>query len=262
MRRIELGLGFKSLSAATTAWTPSALFTGGVTGEWWEIPTSGFSGLWQDAAKTTPVTAYDQQVGLVEGKEGSYDLILEGYSTTLPYIRSGSGTPYLELTGAQTARAATDGGLATAEMTVVWAGVSDSNRRMLWCIPQSDSSWVFPFFRFGQWRADNPEATDVRWNGSHPATSVSGLTGLATTGCVMKVYAGNSIANSGVYLNGASHTTITSVDNTYSGDDFLMFGNSVNGERMTGKWYGTFVASTPILATEVDTYFMELMGLA
>lgn len=40
---MSMSAGFAGATGG--AWTPASLFTGGVTGEWWEIPPSGFSGL-------------------------------------------------------------------------------------------------------------------------------------------------------------------------------------------------------------------------
>ncbi len=67
------GLLSSNLSAgvgdSVSAWTPLNLFAGGVVGGWYDP--SDISTLWQDSARTTPVTTSGQPVGAIDDKSGN-----------------------------------------------------------------------------------------------------------------------------------------------------------------------------------------------
>ena len=65
---MTLGLGL-GLPFRIAAWTPSSLFDGSATGTWLRL--ADLSTIFQDSARTTPVTALGQPVGGITDKSGS-----------------------------------------------------------------------------------------------------------------------------------------------------------------------------------------------
>lgn len=80
----------KTLSAVQNGdieFTPIALFLGGSDGGWYDP--SDISTLWQDSARTTPVTASGQPVGAMDDKSGNGRHLLQATAAARPTYLSG-----------------------------------------------------------------------------------------------------------------------------------------------------------------------------
>lgn len=77
--------------------TPVSLFANGEQGAWYDP--SDMSTLFQDAAGTTPVTAADQQVGLMRDKSGRNNHASQATAGSRPILRTSGGIWYLEFDG-------------------------------------------------------------------------------------------------------------------------------------------------------------------
>jgi hypothetical protein len=76
---------------------PGRLFQAGDLGDWWSP--GDLSKLWQDSGATTPVTAVDDPVRLMQGQRGSFDF-LAGSDAVRPLLkRTASGIYYLQFDG-------------------------------------------------------------------------------------------------------------------------------------------------------------------
>ena len=71
---------------ASAAWTPAQLFASSEIGAWYDP--SDFSTLFQDSAGTTPVTAVEQPVGLMQDKSGNGFHVIQATSAARPILRS------------------------------------------------------------------------------------------------------------------------------------------------------------------------------
>jgi hypothetical protein len=75
-----------------------ALFTSGEQGAWYDP--SDFSTMWQDAARTTPVTAVGQPVGAINDKSGRGNHATQATSAARPVLQvDGAGKYYLNFDG-------------------------------------------------------------------------------------------------------------------------------------------------------------------
>lgn len=81
-----------------TGFSPLSLFSNGEQGAWYDP--SDLSSLFQDAAGTTPVTAADQQVGLMRDKSGRGNHASQSTAASRPILRTSGGIWYLEFDGA------------------------------------------------------------------------------------------------------------------------------------------------------------------
>jgi len=79
-------------------WTPRILFAAGEQGGWYDP--SDISTLWQDNARTTPVTAIGQTVGAIDDKSGRGNHLLQATSSLRPaYQQDASGRFFLDPDG-------------------------------------------------------------------------------------------------------------------------------------------------------------------
>lgn len=80
-----------------SAWAPSALFTGGEQGAWYDP--RDLSTLWQDTAATVPVTADGQTVARMDDKSGLGRHMLQSAAGSRPTFRESGGVRWLQFDG-------------------------------------------------------------------------------------------------------------------------------------------------------------------
>lgn len=80
------------------AFAPPALFAGGATGAWWDV--SDIGTLFQDTARTVPVTASGQAVARVDDKSGNGNHLLQTTVTRRPIYTETGGLKFLQFDGA------------------------------------------------------------------------------------------------------------------------------------------------------------------
>lgn len=90
---------------ASGAFSPLALFAASEVGAWYDP--SDFSTMWQDNARTTPVTAVEQTVGCIDDKSGNGNHAIQATSGSRPVLKEDGGKYFLLFDG-------TDDWLATA----------------------------------------------------------------------------------------------------------------------------------------------------
>jgi len=114
---------FKTLSVArvSSAFSPASLFKAGEQGAWYDP--SDLSTLFQDAAGTIPVTAGNQQVGLMRDKSGRGNHASQTVSSSRPIIRSSGGLWYLEFDGVDDFFVTSAINFAASDKMGVFAGV-------------------------------------------------------------------------------------------------------------------------------------------
>lgn len=83
--------------SAAPAFSPVSLFTGGYTGVWYDP--SDLSTLWQDSARTTPVTADGDPVGCIDDKSGNGKHLTQATAGKRPQYKTSSGLHWLEFDG-------------------------------------------------------------------------------------------------------------------------------------------------------------------
>ncbi len=87
------------LAALDTSWRPTALFTAGIKGGWYDP--SDMATMWQDYQGTIPA-AVGQPVGKISDKSGNGAHAIQGGSPAArPILRSSGGRNYLEFTGVE-----------------------------------------------------------------------------------------------------------------------------------------------------------------
>jgi hypothetical protein len=78
-------------------WTPLDLFPGSVRGAWWDP--SDLSTLWQDLARTIPVTTTGQSVAIMDDKSGNGMELVQGVSGARPILQNDGTNYYLDFDG-------------------------------------------------------------------------------------------------------------------------------------------------------------------
>jgi len=84
----------KRIYGGTAPFSPVSLFTGGYVGAWYDP--SDLSTLWQDSARTTPVTADGDPVGCIDDKSGNGNHLTQATSGKRPVYRASGGLHWLQ----------------------------------------------------------------------------------------------------------------------------------------------------------------------
>lgn len=87
--------------AAIDPWVPGDYFTGAVAGAYYDVSVIG--SLWQDSARTTPVTASGDPVGAIDDLSGNGNHLTQSTAGNRPTYRTNGGAggdkPYLDFDG-------------------------------------------------------------------------------------------------------------------------------------------------------------------
>jgi len=127
------------------AWTPASL-----TNLLWWYNIYDLSKMWQDSAKTTPVTGDNQPVGYIEDSSGNGHDVHQTTAGKRPIFKTAGGLNWLEFTGAGGTRALnsvnTIDQSASQNVTVCAGVTTDINATM--AIAESSAQW---FTNNGAW---------------------------------------------------------------------------------------------------------------
>lgn len=96
MRSISRSMS-RDIPQGSVAYSPATLFASGEQGAWYDP--SDMSTMFQDAAGTTPVTAPDQQVGLIRDKSGRANHASQPTGASRPILRQSGALWFLEFDG-------------------------------------------------------------------------------------------------------------------------------------------------------------------
>lgn len=116
------------VQGATPAITPADLFLAGELGCW--LDPSDLSTMWQDSARTTPVTAPGQPVGAINDKSGRALHFTQATAASRPTLQQEGGRNYLDFDGTDDGMvsAASQNWAAANGKVTVWAGLyKDTN---------------------------------------------------------------------------------------------------------------------------------------
>ena len=80
------GVFIASTAGQTASFTPASLFTGSTTGVWYDPSDLTLGNMYQDSAKTTPVTAVEQPVGWIQDKSGKGNHAFQSNSANRPTL--------------------------------------------------------------------------------------------------------------------------------------------------------------------------------
>lgn len=92
------GAEMVTVSGGVVPWTPADLFVSGENGVWYDP--SDLSTLWQDSARTIPVTADGDPVGAMDDKSGNGHHALQANSSKRPVYKTAAGLSWLDFDGA------------------------------------------------------------------------------------------------------------------------------------------------------------------
>lgn len=109
-----IGSGAVGLEAS---FSPKLLFVGGVAGVWYDF--TDISTLWQDTARTTPVTASGQTVAGVTDKSGNGNHLAQATVAARPVYTESGGLRFLLFDGVNDGIACTFGAALT-QPTTIW----------------------------------------------------------------------------------------------------------------------------------------------
>ena len=94
---LGLGLGL-TMQRGVAVFDPATLFESGEEGAWYDP--SDISTLWQDSARTTPVTSDGDPVGAMDDKSGNGNNALQVTDAKRPTYKTAGGLIWLDFTGA------------------------------------------------------------------------------------------------------------------------------------------------------------------
>jgi|WetSurMetagenome_2_1015567.scaffolds.fasta_scaffold00947_29 hypothetical protein len=124
----DMLLGVGHSTGAAPAWTPASL-----TAPYSWYDPSDYSTMWQDAAKTTPVTAAGQSVCAINDKSGGGNHLTQSTTGNCPALTlDGSSRPYLACSGSKLLVGSTTSIVQNASFIFAGAAIQSSAGGMIW----------------------------------------------------------------------------------------------------------------------------------
>lgn len=245
-----IGLGLSLTKQLGGGFSPRALFANGEQGAWFDP--SDLSTLWQDSARTTPVTDYGDPVGAMDDKSGNGNHATQATSTARPTLRQDGALYYLDFDGVDDKlQTGTIDLTHTSQVTVVAAVSKASNPAGRGTVVNFVDNGLNTFVL----EAPKAASTDTRWLYAGNVVGVAAAHTLALNTPVL--YTGT--ANIGapkieLRANGASAAVNFSspgTGNFKSGP--LGIGDYVNmpGRFFHGRIYGLLVIDRILTASEI-----------
>ena len=128
-----MAMSYAAYASTKNVFTPLQLFAAGEQGAWYDP--SDFSTMFQDSAGTTPVTAVEQPVGLIQDKSGRGNHASQSTAASRPVLKQdGNGKYYLFFDGVDDSLATGSIDPGAVDKAQVFAGVrklSDADQGML-----------------------------------------------------------------------------------------------------------------------------------
>lgn len=121
MRSISRSIS-RSIPQGSVAYSPTTLFASGEQGAWYDP--SDMSTMFQDAAGTIPITAPDQQVGLIRDKSGRGNHASQPTGASRPILRNSGALWYLEFDGVDDFLVTPSINFSTTDKMSVFAGLA------------------------------------------------------------------------------------------------------------------------------------------
>jgi len=116
-----------ALSSGSAPFSPLSLFSGGEQGGWYDP--SDLSTLWQDDARTTPVTTDGQTVGCMDDKSGNGNHLKQATAGKRPQYKTSGGLHWLAFDGVDDALASTSIDFSTSDkISIFFAGYKPINQ--------------------------------------------------------------------------------------------------------------------------------------
>jgi hypothetical protein len=258
---LGLGMGLSRRSAASgsaPAFTPASVFTAGVDGVW-SSPIS-VNDLWQDVARTTPVTATGQAVASWQVNTSSGVTYMEQATagSRPTYEIDGNGAPYLEFSGTDQMQSVGTFStpLGNEESTLLVAVDFDGT--------YADNSGFLTYYPalvtggFHRTIAMNGSGA-IKVDTAFPGNSVLGGT-IPTTFAVLE---GRFATQISAAIDGGSFTTITpsSATNTPA-NQRLAVGRGISTGFAAGKYYGILHVVKPLTTQERTDLVAWMAALA
>lgn len=205
------------------------------------------STMWQDAAKTTPVTTDGDPIGAMEDALGSGLTFTPNQPSDSPTWRYNSGRPYIEFSGGNDNLKYMGGDLYYPQPTAFVRVLPTSGSRSIFHSPQSPSSHSSPYFRWSIWGPGGGSRLVTRWNGSERTNGVNGAFPVGNESCV-----GISPSDGKLFANGATYTSSIVDPITYPNSGGVWMGvNSSYGEDFYGNIYGAVLFNRAPTESEI-----------
>ena len=235
---LGLGMGLSRRAAASGAapFTPASLFTAGVDGVW--SSRIALADLWQDVARTTPVTAVGQSVASwrVNTAAGGSTYMTNSNATDRPVLRQdGNGVFYLETTGAQNLNSSPFASPlgnqeSTLMVTVQKTGANTGNAGFLCYFPGS-SLTAGAHRSVAIQGAGGQLMSDTAFPGN---AAISGV--IPGTTAVLEGRFGTQVSSA---IDGGAFTTITPSNATNTpANQILSMGRGLQNVTAPGNYYG------------------------
>jgi hypothetical protein len=238
-------------------WTPLDLFPGSVRGAWWDP--SDLSTLWQDLARTIPVTTTGQSVAIMDDKSGNGMELVQGVSGARPILQNDGTNYYLDFDGTDDFLSYNTGSnlrIEDDDINVVFGMKTDTT-----------AGYTTPFARSLQnseagryWMSINSDtfAANYQYNGSTVALATKSFT--STANHVMTMTVDRSANNSITLREDAAATT-----GTYAAEStnhtpnrrFLLgaYNDPTDAGQVgyfNGRIYGMILWFAPVDADDID----------
>lgn len=239
---------------------PADLFAAGELGGWWDP--SDFSTMWQDSARTTPVTAAGQPVGAINDKSGRNNHFTQATAASRPTLQQdGSGKWYLNFDGSDDGMATASINLTTVNKIAVWAGAYRTTTTPTGTLVELSNNSASTN---GTFYLQVPGASpwSYFWRVRGTADPQMQVQGHPTPQLAVLVATGDIPADAmKLRVNGLQTTTPVNAPDIGTGN----FSNNIlyMGRRggttlpMTGRVYGLIVRGTTTATTEADVMKYE-----
>lgn len=207
---------------------------------------SVLSSMWQDAAKTIPVTTDGNPVRAIEDALGSGLTFTPNNPIDSPVWRYNSGRPYLEFNKSNCNLKYMGVGLNYPQPAVFARVLPTSSGRVIIQSPQSPTSHIGPYARWSLWGPLFNQLV-TRWNGSERTNGVNNTFSVGVEACV-----GISPSNGKLFINGTSYSSSAVNPITYPNSGGVWIGVNPNyDEDFYGRIYGTVLFNRAPTESEV-----------
>jgi hypothetical protein len=224
--------------------SPASLFAMGEQGAWYDP--SDLSTLWQDSARTTPVTADGQPVGAIDDKSGNGNHLIQNTTSLKPIYKTSGGLNWLKLDGVDDKLEHPTLG-PYAQYTAI-CGLSNDT----FSGEMAMMTYYTPFNGFIPTRSSTNFGWYLGTGGSfiNPQIAYTGVIG--QTEVQSSGYDGT--AHQYRHSKGSFISTATTNGSTYNPTFKFTVGKGTVGNSFDGRFYGGLYINRYLTTTEQDNY--------
>jgi hypothetical protein len=226
------------------AFTPAALFSGGVKGGYWDP--SDINTLWKDTAATIPVTASGDGVARIDDKSGNGNHLVYGGDGSQPYYTEAGTLRYLRLDDSNTLHQMLCKEFVSGQFGTNWSRVSG-----LATLTDGESGHYYSDFGTGavdvSLRANNPPETIYMHNATSGGPEVAHS---HTIGATVITELWKSPAPSSLEVDNGGAVTSPSIVGVGPHGILIGWGVGFVGHE-TMHWYGAMMIDRNLSSTEI-----------